>query len=104
MNIKQYIDLVKKTSDYYEFKKIGNIDKNEINDLTKNGVKICFLRHDIDYSIENALKIAEIESNLNIFSTFTVLLSGSTYNPLQKKSREIKNHLKSVVFFILLFL
>ena len=40
------------------------------------------LRHDIDFSLEDALRIAKIEYDLGIKSTFFILLHSELYNPL----------------------
>lgn len=40
----------------------------------------CILRHDIDYSIEKAMRFAELEKELGIKSTYFVLVSSDFYN------------------------
>lgn len=55
----------------------------------------AILRHDIDISIDNALKIAKIEHDCGIKSTYTVLLTGSFYNPFEKKNVDIIREIKS---------
>ena len=40
------------------------------------------LRHDVDFSLEDALRIAKIEYDLGIKSTFFILLHSELYNPL----------------------
>lgn len=53
------------------------------------------LRHDIDYDVELALKCAELEKKLGIFSTYFFLLRGPFYNPFAGKEfawiNEIRN-------------
>lgn len=51
------------------------------------GEKSLILRHDVDYSIEKALQIAELEAQLGLRSTYFILLSGLFYNPLAPKGR-----------------
>jgi hypothetical protein len=46
------------------------------------------LRHDVDLSIEFAYKLAEIEKKLNIFSSFFIMVSTNSYNPLTKQNRQ----------------
>ena len=46
--------------------------------------KKCILRHDIDMSIEKALKLAEIENQVGVSSTWFVLVTSDFYNPLSK--------------------
>ncbi len=45
-------------------------------------------RHDIDFSIENALNLGKIENELGIKSTFFVHLHNENYNFLDKKIQE----------------
>lgn len=52
--------------------------------------KCAILRHDIDNSIEAAIKMAEIENSLDIKATYFVLLTSDFYNPA---SAEKKRHL-----------
>ena len=49
--------------------------------------KIIFLRHDVDFSLECALKIAESNSELGVNSTFFVMLSNPFYNLFESGSR-----------------
>ena len=51
------------------------------------GEKSLILRHDVDYSIEKALRMAEIEAELGLRSTYFVLLSGLFYNVMAPKGR-----------------
>lgn len=44
------------------------------------------LRHDIDFSLESALRMAEIEHNLGIQSTFFILFQSEFYNPFSPSS------------------
>jgi len=44
------------------------------------------LRHDVDASLESALKMAKIEKDLNIKATYYVLFSHNFYNLLEKDS------------------
>lgn len=50
--------------------------------------KVCILRHDIDYSMERAMKLAELEMTLNVRSTYFVLVSGSFYNVFSEECKE----------------
>ena len=49
------------------------------NDCSNNDV---ILRHDVDFSLEDALRIATIENDLGINSTYFILLHSELYNPL----------------------
>ena len=49
--------------------------------------KFCVLRHDIEFSIDRALKMARIETDeLDVKSTYTVQLRNNTYNALSEKN------------------
>ena len=52
------------------------------------------LRHDIDYDLELALRLSEIEYKEKVSSTYFVLLTCQTYNVFSAKN---KNYLKSIL-------
>ncbi|HEY0327414.1 MAG TPA: hypothetical protein VGC46_15735 [Allosphingosinicella sp.] len=52
------------------------------------GEKSLILRHDVDYSIEKAVRIAELEAGLGLRSTYFILLGGPFYNVLAPKGRQ----------------
>ena len=52
------------------------------------------LRHDIDTDIEKAYRMAELEKNLNVSSTYFVLITSNFYNVF---SYENKKFLKSIL-------
>lgn len=47
------------------------------------------LRHDIDYSLEKSLKLAKLEKEEGIKSTYFVLVTSDFYNPFSAKNAEI---------------
>lgn len=51
------------------------------------------LRHDVDVSLEAALKIAETENELGICSTFFILFHAELYNPFSLNSSKIVSKL-----------
>lgn len=72
------------------------------NIIVKSQYKICFfnnclsdyrniliLRHDVDQSLEQSVKIAKIESKYNINSTFFIWLRSPFYNVFEKKYSDI---------------
>jgi hypothetical protein len=87
MNLKEYKNLVSLTAAKYEFMQIGKSTTEDIEKYLGMGRKICFLRHDIDFSPELALKMAEVEAAMGVCSTYTVLLTGQFYNPFEKRNR-----------------
>lgn len=58
--------------------------------------KPVILRHDIDFSLEKAIKFARLEYNKFIKSTYFVLLSTDFYNVFSKKSYEILREIKDM--------
>lgn len=81
--------------------------RNLITELKQNAYQFCgyfdyankeksvIMRHDIDYSLEQSVKMAQIEQEEGISSTYFVLLKTDFYNPVSKRAndfiREIKN-------------
>lgn len=51
--------------------------------------KAIYLRHDIDFSLEDAFQIASVEKELNIKSTYFIMLSSNIYNPLNQINKEL---------------
>ena len=51
--------------------------------------KEVLIRHDVDFSLEKALEMAKIESQLNVRSSYFVLITSPFYNIHEKKSRQI---------------
>ena len=93
MNLELYEVLLKKTASKYSFSKM-NSELNEL-ELVRQDKPICFLRHDIDFSPINAVRMARLEKQYGICSTYTVLLSGGYYNPFEKHVRKILKEIKS---------
>lgn len=50
--------------------------------------KQIILRHDIDFSMEKAIKMATFEKEHNVISTYFVMLSSGFYNPIMGKNVE----------------
>ncbi len=50
---------------------------------------ILILRHDVDLSLEQSIRIAEIENNFNLKSTFFLWLRSPFYNIFEKKYSDI---------------
>ena len=94
MNLKLYENMLKETAKYYNFGLI-NCSLDIVNIFEKSE-STCFLRHDIDFSPLNALRMAELEYELGVQSTYTVLLSGQFYNPFEKENRKL---LKQILGF-----
>jgi|TARA_R110000851_G_scaffold16386_3_gene53475 hypothetical protein len=65
-------------------------------DITPKTEEFCVIRHDIEFSIDRAAKLAEIENQLGINTTYTVQLRNNTYNALSEKNIELIHYIKSL--------
>ncbi len=83
-----YVSFLKKIKKKYKF-----IFFDELN-LKKN--KQLILRHDIDFDLYYALKIAKIERKLNIKSTFFFLIRSDSYNLFSPESLKIIKEIKKL--------
>ena len=88
---KNIIQLVKTHLPIMDFSEIKSVNR----DFKFKTKKFCVIRHDIEFSVDRALKMAKIENELGIKSTYTVQLRNNTYNALSEKNiesvQEIKN-------------
>ncbi len=83
---KAYKEMIKKLLDKgYEISDYKNYKEKK---------KVVILRHDIDTSLEKALRIAEVEKELNVNSTYFILLSTDFYNINSEKSLRILKEIK----------
>ena len=73
-----YIETLTEIKKTHNFTNFINSSSNDI-----------ILRHDVDSSLELALKIAKIENNLGISSTFFILFHSELYNPFNPSSSKI---------------
>ena len=58
-------------------------------EIPTENIPYLILRHDIDISLESALKMAQIEHTIGVRSTYFVLLSSKHYNPFEGRNVEI---------------
>jgi hypothetical protein len=56
----------------------------------------CFLRHDIDFSLEFAVEIAEIEESLGVQANYFFMLTSNMYNLLSKDSLVKVQYIRSL--------
>lgn len=83
----------KDLSKYYE--KIKGLGKTLLfNEF--NGQKCFLIRHDVDWDIELAYKLAQLENNLEIKSTYFILVSSNLYNVLSSSNRKLINKIKNL--------
>lgn len=93
MNLNEYENLIKITARDYDFRKIDH--GLNICEIKNSQEQIALLRHDIDFSPSSALAIAQVEHDLGIVSTFTVLLSGRYYNPFELETKKLLKKIAS---------
>lgn len=58
--------------------------------------RCVILRHDIDYSLDQAVKLAELESEAGVCSTWFVLLRTDFYNAASKAGQEALRRIQSL--------
>lgn len=58
--------------------------------------KIILLRHDVEFSVPIALKMARIETSLGIRATYFVQLHGDFYNALEKETFQNLKQIESL--------
>lgn len=56
--------------------------------------KCVILRHDVDYDLQRVVKMAELEHEKGVSSTYFVLLTSDFYNLASKESEQIIKYLK----------
>ena len=71
----------------YEFVDYENYNKHE---------KCVILRHDVDYDLQRVVKMAELEQEKGVSSTYFVLLTSDFYNLASKESEQILKYLKKL--------
>lgn len=54
----------------------------------ENYPRCVIMRHDIDNSIEKAVKLAELEERLGVKSTYYTLVTSDFYNPVSKNNQD----------------
>ena len=83
----------RKLSNYYE--KIKSLGKTLLFNEFK-GQKCFLIRHDVDWDLELALKIAQLENNLEIKSTYFILVTSELYNILSPSNKKLINKIKNL--------
>lgn len=58
--------------------------------------KCVILRHDIDYSVEHAVRLARVEQEEGVQSTYFVLLKTDFYNPASKRVNDMLHEIKNM--------
>lgn len=60
----------------------------------KNSGKILYLRHDVDFSLDLAIKLAEVNYQLGVKGCFFLMVRSSLYNLVEETSQEYIKSLK----------
>ena len=69
------------------------MDFSEVSDEVNS---FCVLRHDIEFSIDRAYKLAKIEKELGVVSTYTVQVRNNTYNALSEKNINLISKIRNL--------
>ncbi len=83
----KYRSYLKIAKEYYKFRNYTNFDKNE---------NFILWRHDVDYSVHNALKLALIEAEEEVQSTYFIHLHNEFYNLLETDITSIVKHIQDL--------
>ena len=73
-----------------------NLPIRDFSDIKENTKKFCVLRHDIEFSVDRALKFAILENEIGVNSTYTVQLRNNTYNALSEKNIKAVKEIKKL--------
>lgn len=79
----------------FSFKEYSNIISNirthipiiSFDSVSVDTLKYCVIRHDVEFSIERALKLANVEADLGISSTYVFQICNNNYNPFSHKNK-----------------
>lgn len=82
-SLKHYFDVLVSLKNEYAIGALREFER------LKKSKKFIILRHDVDFSLEYALELAEKESEHKIRSTYFVLFNGEYYNPFDSKNSKI---------------
>jgi len=85
-----YLRLLKLLKERFIFIKFNDLNKID------NENNYVILRHDLEFSIPIALRMAKIEKELGITSTYFIQLHSEFYNPLDKESYQKINLIKEL--------
>lgn len=75
---------------YGEYLQILNLYSDRIKSFSESvgASDFVILRHDVEFSVERALKIAQIEESKGVRSTFFFQVISNAYNPFSKVNRD----------------
>ena len=87
---------------YDEYKDIisliqGNLPIVNFNDVIDNNLtEYCVIRHDIEYSVDRAYKMAQIEAEIGIKSTYCIQVRNNIYNAVSNKNIGLVKKIKAL--------
>ena len=84
-----YIDIIEKVNNKLPITDFSDVLIGKLN-------KFCVIRHDIEFSVDRALELANVESMFGISSTYTVQLRNNTYNALSEKNIKAVKEIKKL--------
>jgi len=85
--IEKYREFLKLAKKNYVFRNYTNFDKSE---------KFVLWRHDIDFSVHRAFRLAQIEKDENVTSTYFVHLHSEWYNTFEKEIYDLLIKIKNL--------
>ena len=81
--------------DHYRSILLNLKERYKFSDFDNNSTNDVILRHDIDISLDYALRMAKIENELGVHATYFILFHAETYNPFNPHSTQtVKEILK----------
>ena len=83
--LSHYKEILSKLKENHIFSAYHDYDVNSI---------FVLKRHDVDFSLDNALKMAKIEYDMGVKSTYFLMLHSEFYNLLEYKNIEIVKEIK----------
>lgn len=77
----EYRNILQSLSEQFDI-----IDYGDIDEKTES---FCVIRHDIEFSVERALEMAKLESEMNVKTSYFFQINNNTYNPFSSKNLAI---------------
>lgn len=90
INFKNYTELLQYFSRTHTFETFSNYQDKHDNKA------IILLRHDIDYSLQLALKMAKLEAEIGVKATYFILFSSHFYNIFDEDNIQIAHQIKEL--------
>ena len=81
---------------YEQFINSVIVNGYRIIDYEEESSKGVILRHDVDYSLKKTVRIAEIEHDCGVSSTFFIMITSDFYNVFSQDGRRISERLLSL--------